>query len=279
MQLSATYGKSLSDSTSLSVAAAPVGEPALGPVAFMHRASAAAIVFAPLGHHTFDATHVSFGVVTGGLARKRWAVEGSVFNGREPDQNRWDFDFARPDSVSGRLWFRPTDEWAIQVSSGHLVQPEELEHGNVIRTTTSASWTRIRANSMSALTIAYGRNDRVGQQAALGEFTRQLGSYIVSTRAEWTQIENEILLSDVAPSSTGREHDLDQVGAFTVGAIRRVGRWLGVETGVGVNVSTYAVPDALRSTYGSHPFSFQFFVQIRPHIGGLGPMWNMRMGE
>ena len=118
-----------------------------------------------------------------------------------------------------------------------------------------------------------------GQQAALGEFTRQFGAYLVSTRAEWTQIENDVLLSDVAPSSTGREHDFDQVGAFTVGAIRRVGRWLGAETGLGVNISTYAVPDALHTTYGSHPLSFQLFVQIRPHIGGLGPMWNMRMGE
>ena len=280
MQVSAAWGTSLSESTSLNIAAAPVGEPALGPAAFMHRASAAAIIFAPLGHHTFDATHVSFGVVTAGVARKRWSVEGSVFNGREPDQHRWDFDLARPNSLSARVWFRPTDEWAIQASSGHLVQPEQLEHGNVIRTTASVSWTRIRTTGMSAMTVGYGRNDQAGQQAAFGEFTRQFGSYIVSSRAEFVQIENELLLDDTVPASASLHADhLDQLGAFTVGAIRRVGRWRGFETGLGVNASTYAVPNALRTTYGAHPLSLQLFVQVRPRIGPIGPMWNMRMGE
>jgi len=280
MQVSAAWGTSLSESTSLNIAAAPVGEPALGPAAFMHRASAAAIIFAPLGHHTFDATHVSFGVVTAGVARKRWSVEGSVFNGREPDQHRWDFDLARPNSLSARVWFRPTDEWAIQASSGHLVQPEQLEHGNVIRTTASVSWTRIRTTGMSAMTVGYGRNDQAGQQAAFGEFTRQFGSYIVSSRAEFVQIENELLLDDTVPASASLHADhLDQLGAFTIGAIRRVGRWRGFETGLGVNASTYAVPNALRTTYGAHPLSLQLFVQVRPRIGPIGPMWNMRMGE
>ncbi len=246
----------------------------------MHRASAAAIVFAPLGHHTFDATHISFGVVTGGVARGRWAAEASVFNGREPDQDRWDFDFGRLDSVSGRLWFRPADEWAIQVSTGRLVQPEQLEAGNVIRTTASASWTRAQADSMSAMTVAYGRNDHAGQQAAFGEFSRQRGAYTLSSRLEFVQVEHELLIDDLTPASPdGHAGHLDLLGALTVGAIRRVGRWRGLESGFGVNVSAYAVPGALHGTYGAHPFSFQLFVQIRPRVGAMGPMWNMRMGE
>jgi hypothetical protein len=280
MQLSAAWSRPLSDTTSVSVAVAPVGEPALGPIPYMHRASAAAIVFAPLGHHTFDATHISFGVVTGGLTRGRWTAEGSVFNGREPDQDRWDVDLAPLDSLSGRLWFRPTDEWAIQVSSGHLVEPEELEPGNVIRTTASASWTRIGSDSMSAMTVAYGRNDRAGQQAALGELTRQRGSYTFSSRLEVVQIAHALLLDDETPLTTEERADqLELLGALTVGAMRRVGRWSGLEGGVGVNVGTYAVPAALRTIYGAHPFSVQLFVQIRPRVGGMGPMWNMRMGE
>jgi hypothetical protein len=280
MQLSAGWHSSVSEQTAVSLAAAPVGEPALGPVAFMHRASAAAIVFAPLGHHTFDATHVSFGVVTGGVTHGRWAAEASVFNGREPDQNRWGFDFGRLDSVSGRIWFRPADEWAVQVSAGRLVQPEQLEAGNVIRTTASASWTRARAESMSAMTVAYGRNDHAGQQAAFGELTRQRGAYTLSSRLEFVQVENELLIDDLTPASTG-EHagHLDLLGALTVGAMRRVGRWRGVESGFGMNVGAYAVPGALHGIYGAHPFSFQLFVQIRPRVGAMGPMWNMRMGE
>ena len=280
MQVSAAWAKALSESTAVSVAAAPAGEPALGPIAFMHRASAAAIVFAPLGHHTFDATHVSFGVVTGGVSRGRWGFEGSVFNGREPDQHRWDVDLAAPDSVSGRVWFHPSGEWAFQVSTGHLVQPEALEPGNVTRTTASASWTRARPDSLSAMTVAYGRNDRAGQQAAFGEFTRQRGAYTLSSRLEFVQIQNDLLIDDLATAPTAdHANHLDAVGALTLGAIRRVGRWAGFETGVGMNASVYAVPGALRATYGAHPFSFQLFMQVRPHFGSMGPMWNMRMGE
>ena len=126
MQLSAAWRAPLSETTTVNVAAAPAGEPALGPVAYMHRASAAAIVFAPLSHHTFDATHISFGVVTAGVARGRWAAEGSVFNGREPDQDRWisiwagwilsqaDSGSARP--TSGRLRCLPV-AWSSRRNS------------------------------------------------------------------------------------------------------------------------------------------------------------------
>ena len=64
MQLAAVWRLELSEATGLTFAGGPVGEPALGPVAFMHRASAAENPFAPLSHHTFDSTHIAFGVVT-----------------------------------------------------------------------------------------------------------------------------------------------------------------------------------------------------------------------
>jgi hypothetical protein len=129
------------------------------------------------------------------------------------------------------------------------------------------------------MTVAYGRNDRAGQQAVFGEFTSQRGAYTLSSRLEFVQIDNQLLIDDLASASTAdRAQHLDTVGALTVGAIRRVGRWGGLETGVGMNASVYAVPGALRTTYGAQPFSFQLFVQVRPHVG-MGPMWNMRMGE
>jgi hypothetical protein len=279
MQLSAQWRGSLSETTRFTVAVAPAGEPALGPVAFMHRASAAAILFAPLSHHTFDSTHISFGVVTGGVTHGRWTAEGSVFNGREPDEHRWDLDLGRLDSVSGRLWFRPTEEWAIQLSSGRLAAPEELERGNVIRTTASASWTRIAAESMSAFTAGYGRNDQAGQQAAFAEATRQRGLTTISGRLEVVQIAHDLLVDATTPSTTDENADhLNIVSALSVGGLRRVGRWAGLEGGVGANVTAYVVPATLRSTYGSHPLSVQLFFQVRPRFGGMAPMWNMRMG-
>ncbi|HZG54497.1 MAG TPA: hypothetical protein VEZ40_20515, partial [Pyrinomonadaceae bacterium] len=61
------------------------GEPALGPVAFMHRASASENPTAPLTHHLQDSTHISFGVFTTGFTYRWFKHEGSLFNGREPD--------------------------------------------------------------------------------------------------------------------------------------------------------------------------------------------------
>src|SRR4029077_8148328 len=158
MQIAAVWRLPLNPSTGLTLAGAPAGEPALGPVAFMHRASAADNPTAPLSHHTFDSTHVSFGVVTAALDHGPWLLEGSLFNGREPDDNRWDFDFGRLDSFSGRLWYRPNDEWEFQASSGRLVAPEELEPGNIVRSTASASWTQKNGAAISSVTAGFGRN-------------------------------------------------------------------------------------------------------------------------
>ncbi len=112
MQLSASWRGTFGGATSLVVAGGPAGEPTLGPVAFMHRASAVGLPLAPLGHHTFDSTHISFGVVTAAVEHGRWTIEGSLFNGREPDEHRWDLDLGPMDSVAGRVWFRPSgDGW------------------------------------------------------------------------------------------------------------------------------------------------------------------------
>src|SRR5947208_2992050 len=159
MQLAAVWRMPINASTGFTLAGGPVGEPALGPVAFMHRASAADNPTAPLGHHTLDSTHIAFGVITAAVDRGPWVVEGSLFNGREPDEHRWDFDFGRLDSFSGRVWFRPTPEWELQVSSGHLTKPEELEPGNITRSTASASWTRQQNQDISAVTIGLGFNN------------------------------------------------------------------------------------------------------------------------
>ena len=133
---------------------------------------------------------------------------------------------------------------------------------------------------MSAMTIGYGRNDDAGQQAVLAEFTRQRGPNMFSSRFELVQIAHALLVDDTTASSTSAHaDDLDPVAALTVGGIRRVGRRYGLETGVGVNLTGYVLPGDLRASHGTHPFSFQLFVQVRPRVAGMGPMWNMRMGE
>ena len=204
MQLAAVWRTPLSDKTGLTLAGGPAGEPALGPVAFMHRASAAENPFAPLGHHTFDSTHIAFGVVTAAVDHGPWTAEASVFNGREPDENRWDFDFGKLDSVSGRVWYKPSPQWEFQVSSGRLVEPEQLEHGNVIRTTASASWMRQEEPDFSAVTAAYGVNAAHGtrRHAWLAEGTRRRGSNTLFGRIEARHLESGVLLAETSTGVT-----------------------------------------------------------------------------
>ena len=92
----------------------------------MHRPSAQSDPLAPLGHHWQDATHISFGVVTGGIYSRSWKIEGSAFNGREPDENRWNLDMRGLDSYSGRVTINPLREWSFSGWYGYLASPEEL---------------------------------------------------------------------------------------------------------------------------------------------------------
>ena len=115
---------------------------------------------APISHHWLDATHISFGVATAGLFGKRWKAEGSVFNGREPDEDRYNFDFGKLDSYSGRFWLLPTDRWALQVSAGHIKDAELRAPGElretVNRTTASATYHRPLEHGRNwATTIAW----------------------------------------------------------------------------------------------------------------------------
>src|SRR5437667_3868767 len=126
MELGALYQREINKKVGWSIYAAPSGEPALGPVAFMHRPSAMDNPTAPIGHHWQDATHVSFGVITAGIFSKQWQVEGSFFNGREPDDNRWNFDTIKLDSYSGRLTINPTAHWSFAAGYGFLKSPEAL---------------------------------------------------------------------------------------------------------------------------------------------------------
>jgi hypothetical protein len=281
MQLAAIWRTPLTSTTGLTVAGGPAGEPALGPVAFMHRASASEYPFATLSHHTFDSTHIAYGVATVAVDRGPWVIEGSLFNGREPDENRWDVDFGKLDSISGRIWYRPTDRWELQASTGHLVDPEELEPGNVQRTTASASWFTRDDDDFSAVTVGYGVNatEHGDRQAVFVEGTRRAGQSSLFGRLEVLQVETNVLLNDEVPFDHDSAALASPLGAFTVGGVRDLARWRGVEAGIGASVTLYAVPRQLEPTHGAHPVSFQLFLRIRPPVSSMGRMWNMRMSQ
>jgi len=273
MQAGVVWRTPLARGYSLTLAGAPVGEPALGPVAFMHRSSAFENPTAPLGHHTFDSTHIAMGVITAGIDRGPWQVESSIFRGREPDDNRWDLmDPGALDSWSVRGWYRPTPEWTFQVSHGFLNEPEELEPGDVRRTTASASWRRTRANGWTSTTVAYGRNDKqdFDYNALLGEATHVSGLNTVYGRFEAVQVETDLLRFG---EHAGHDHGVGTpvipappatVKALTLGGERKISDWSGWDVGAGADVTFYGVPDVLRPSYGDHPVSFHVFLRVRP---------------
>jgi hypothetical protein len=280
MQLAAVWRVPVTEATGFTIAGGPAGEPALGPVAFMHRASAAENPTAPLSHHTFDSTHIAYGVLTAAIDHGPWVLEGSVFNGREPDENRWNFDFGRLDSVSARVWYRPTAEWEFQVSTGHLIAPEALEPGNIERSTASASWTQRNGSDFSAVSAGYGRNDtdHGARNALFLEGTRQVGLNSLYGRFEAVQAETALLQTDLVPAGA-LANATDPVVAFTIGGVHDVLRVSGWEGGLGADVTLYGAPASLTPTYGNHPAGFRVFFRLRPPAGSMGRMLNMRMAQ
>lgn len=300
MQAAAVWRTPLGRGYSLTLAGAAVGEPALGPVAFMHRASAFENPTAPLAHHTLDATHIAMGVLTAGLDRGRWQAEGSLFHGGEPDEQRWDLMDPGPlDSWSVRGWFHPTSEWTLQASHGFLKTPEAHEPGDVRRTTASASWLRTRGSTWTAATAIYGRNNKIGGDfnAFLAEATHGFGANYLYGRFESLQVESDVLRfgrhtfvgtakleatkvatfklvahEHVPESGEGR----DVVTTLTLGGARTLARPWGWDLGAGADVTFYGVPEVLRPYYGDRPVSCHVFFRVRPPAP-MGRMMNMTM--
>src|SRR5690348_9797129 len=107
MELAAIYDLPLGERRLLTLYAAPEGDPAIGPTAFPHRASAFENPLAALGHHQEDSTHIANDVITAGVTDRMVRLEASGFHGREPDEHRWNIDQGRVDSWATRLTVQP----------------------------------------------------------------------------------------------------------------------------------------------------------------------------
>lgn len=261
-ELAAYYSVPLSQRWEWSAYAALSGEPALGPVAFMHRASAAELPAAPLGHHLQDSTHISFGVLTGGLRYDRVKLELSAFNGREPDEKRYNFDFAPLDSWSTRISVAPGKRWTAQYSYGHLVHPEALELGDERRQSASLEYARKWRDGYWASTAVWGRKHK--------QFTgRNTNSYLlestVNLRARnyaFTRLE----LVDKDELFPGKD-DNYRIAAFTFGGVRDLVHNRTGQIGLGADLTFYHKPSALDPTYGHNPVTVQLFLRLRPALG------------
>jgi hypothetical protein len=238
----------------------PAGEPALGPTAFPHRASSGSNPVAPISHHWLDATHISFGVVTGGVAGRRWRVEASAFNGREPDESRGGFDLAPLDSFSGRVTLRPRDTVELQMSAGRLESAEQDFAGgaryDITRATASASYTHGRL----AATLAWGANSERGQttHAGLAEASVSMGERdVLFARAELNSKPSHSLHIHEQPGA------ILTVGKLQGGYVRYTRVWLRVQMGFGASASAALVPLSIQPNYGGVGLGLGVFASIR----------------
>jgi hypothetical protein len=247
MELAAEYAISMGAGTVAYVYAAPVGDPALGPVAYPHRASASEIPQAALSHHTQDSTHIAGSVVTVGAQRGMFGAAVSGFHGREPDSKRWDIDTGKLDSWSARVTFDPTPNVTAQLSTGHLIQPEATERGNVQRTTASVAYSDLAWNT----SLIYGRNDK-SDGPATNAFVAE--SVFKFAGANYLTGRGEVVEKDeLVPGETVR------IRALTLGYSRDVLPM----TAVGTNVTVYAIPASIKPLYGNSPRSLYLFVRWR----------------
>ncbi len=263
MSLGFHYVRQLGGNTSFEAYFAPVGDVALGPVAFPHRASAMELPQAPLSHHWQDSTHIANEVVTIGITHKKVKVEASGFYGSEPNENRWNIDAGPINSWSARLWFFLNKNWAMQVSTGRLTHPEALEPGDLVRTTASVEYSKpVRGGSWSSSFI-WGRNHNTGTK-------RDLNSYLVesvlpihrknSLTGRMELVEKDELFADQVGRIPGGAF---RVGSYTIGYTRDVDLFRYVETGIGANFSAYSLPSVIRPYYGDHPAGGNIFIRFR----------------
>jgi hypothetical protein len=266
MELATMYERPVGRNLALSLYLAPVGEPAVGPVAFMHRPSGMEDPMATLAHHWQDATHITFGVATVGVYSRTWKLEGSVFNGREPDEDRTDFDFRPLDSYGGRLTINPSPHLALSAWYGFLESPEGLE-AEISQDRIGASLLFHRASGSREWSagIVYGANhpsDRSGfQHSMLVESTLRMSQRSsLFGRLSWVQKSgHDLEVPGVAP---GQDFN---VTTLTLGGNRDLFILGGTSVGLGGRGSVSVIPAGLEPSYGTRtPAGVAVYLRLVP---------------
>jgi hypothetical protein len=285
MEIAASYGFPVWRDSSVFVYAAPVGEPAIGPPSFMHRASSGGNPLTPITHHWFDSTHIAYGVLTvGGVIANRVKIEGSYFNGREPDENRWNVEELNLDSYSIRVTVNPTPNWSFQASAAELAEPERLHPGiDFLRLNASATYNLPREDGNWQLTVGFGRNQRERATAAVNPLALLPHTHAPSpanlapvlaqnsllvesavrfqdgqgffVRFEWVQKD------ELFPITNPFHSAVFPVSKVNVGYTNDFARAAGVTLGAGLAGSLHFVAVPLEPTYGGRPAAVYFFLR------------------
>ena len=269
MELAALYDWRLGEKSLLSFYFAPVGDPAIGPAAYAHRASASENPVAPLGHHQEDSTHIADDVVTLGLTYGKARIEASGFHGREPDEFRWDIDQGKIDSWSTRLTIDPGRNWSGQFSYARIRSPEALlADEDQERMTASIMYNRPLRDGNWASTILWGRTRSLQDSSVFNSYLLESTLRFRGTNTVWTRVEsaersNELILGENPLPPGFQEEPIGQVQAYTFGYDRDFALVPHVASAIGGQVTTYGVPNPLKLIYGSHPAGVAVFVRLR----------------
>ena len=262
-ELSAGVTIPIRDRVSWLLYGGPVAEPALGPVAFMHRASAAELPMAPLSHHLQDSTHTSFGVVTTGVIVDRLKIEGSIFNGREPNEQRYGVQLAALDSWSARVSVAPSSRWTAEYSYGRLEHPEALEPGSERRQSAAVQYVRLWSGGSWATSAIWGRKHKEPGGS-------NLNSYLVESTVNFRRsnyLFTRLELVDKDELFPGESTNF-RIGAYTLGGARDLVQSRLWRMALGADLTFYSKAAALDPVYGNNPVSFQVFLRFRPEGSG-----------
>jgi hypothetical protein len=277
MEVTGRYDIDLNDKTRLFFFGGPVGEPALGPPAFPHRASASENPLAMQGHHSQDSTHVSYSVITTGLSAGPVQLEASIFHGQEPNENRWYFGTGKPDSFASRLTIAPSKNLSGQYSIGRINNREALEPGLDTLRMTASIHHGVTLNSGSlASSIIWGRNkDMIGSEHRIfNSYALESTLNFFNRNWTWTRIENldkdKTLLTGETPASLDvEETPIGRVRAYSFGYERDIVRTkLWANIGLGFQFTTYGLTDQMKTVYGNNPRSYVVFLHVRP-VGNM----------
>jgi hypothetical protein len=232
---------------------------------YLHRASGMNNPDAPIGHHWQDATHISYGVVTAGFSFGKAKIEASAFNGREPNENRWNFDRPRLNSFSGRFSFNPTKDLSFQISHGYLRDPEPAEPEIRIlrKTTASAIWNKpLGEDKNLASSFIWGQNYANGERSNSFLFESNYDFYKNAVFARFETVKksgHELVLDHPL------DHEAFWVQAFSAGYVRDIVQNKGLDVGLGGMLTINHNPRALAPVYGGQTHAgWQLFVRLRP---------------
>jgi hypothetical protein len=272
METAALYERALTDDLAWSAYVAASGEPALGPVAFMHRPSAMNDPLSNIGHHWQDATHIMFGVASAALYGRRWKLEGSVFNGREPDEHRWNFDLdlSNMNSHSGRITVNPDSQWSVSASYGRIIgENPTFPRARTERASASVLNGRQWGGRHLATAVVWGANRHEGadhwEHSALAEADFRLDAKnTLFGRLERVRKSDEELVVDepgLPHVHTDAGHALTSLG---LGYVRELGSVGVLGVGAGARGTVSWVPESLRAPYGTRtPMGLVVFLRAR----------------